>query len=161
MTTFEHLLQKIQAWPQAAHNINRWQQQGDEIVFTNGCFDLLHRGHYAYLAQAKDLGHHLVVGLNSDASVRRLKGENRPIHTEQDRALALAALSFVDLVVIFDQDTPLELINLLRPDVLVKGGDYKIETIVGAAETLALGGQVLALPFVEGFSSTAIINKLS
>ena len=130
------------------------------VVFTNGCFDVLHRGHITYLAAARDLGDCLVVGLNSDASVKRLKGENRPINNEKDRALLLAALSFVDYIIIFEEDTPKNLIEQVQPDILVKGGDYKIEDIVGADFVQSHGGEVLTIEFVDGYSSTKIINVL-
>ena len=141
----------------------RWQElhgQYRRVVFTNGCFDVLHRGHVTYLAQARDLGDCLVVGLNSDSSVKRLKGENRPINGEQDRALVLAALSFVDHILFFEEDTPQNLIEQVRPDILVKGGDYQIENIVGADCVLKNGGKVLTIPFVDGYSSTKIIQAL-
>lgn len=133
---------------------------GHKIVFTNGCFDLLHPGHIRYLAAARDLGNFLVIGLNSDASVQRLKGPSRPIQNEQIRAELMAALHIVDAVVIFDEDTPLELISTLKPDVLVKGGDYSIATIVGADVVLSNGGRVEVIPFEDGFSTTNLINKI-
>lgn len=130
------------------------------FVFTNGCFDLLHPGHVAYLATARSLGDKLIVGLNSDASVTRLKGEERPINPENDRALMLAALESVDYVVVFEEDTPYELITLLRPQVLVKGGDYTRETIVGSDVVEQEGGEVVVIRFEEGYSSTRIIEKI-
>ena len=138
-----------------ALNIHR-----QRIVFTNGCFDVLHFGHVHYLQQAKQLGDVLVIGLNSDDSVRRLKGESRPINGEKERAYVLAALSFVDYVVVFEEDTPKELIEVVKPDVLVKGGDYDLSNIVGAEFVKANGGTVTTIPFVEGFSSTRIIEQL-
>ena len=143
--------------------VSQWEKVRDgyhSIVFTNGCFDVLHRGHVTYLAQAHDLGDCLVVGLNSDASVKRLKGASRPINNENDRALVLAALSFVDYIIIFEEDTPRNLIEQVKPDVLVKGGDYKIENIVGADFVQKNGGKVLTIPFVEGYSSTKTIQAL-
>lgn len=143
--------------------IAQWAKVRNEnhnVVFTNGCFDVLHRGHVTYLAAARDLGDCLVVGLNSDASVRRLKGESRPINNENDRALVLAALSFIDYIILFEEDTPKNLIEQVRPDILVKGGDYKIEDIVGADFVQKNGGKVLTIPFVDGYSSTKIINVL-
>lgn len=131
----------------------------DSVVFTNGCFDILHVGHVRYLQQAKSLGKFLVVGVNSDASVQRLKGPTRPIQNENDRAEILAALASVDFVVIFDQETPEELIRAIRPGVLVKGGDWKPESIVGGSFVLSYGGQVKSLQFVEGKSTTKIIEK--
>lgn len=139
---------------------NDLKRQGRKIVFTNGCFDVLHFGHVHYLLQAKELGDVLVVGLNSDDSVRRLKGPTRPVNGEKERAFVLAALACVDYVVVFDEDTPKELIETVRPDVLVKGGDYTLDNIVGADFVMQNGGIVTTIPFVEGFSSTWIIEKL-
>ena len=130
------------------------------VVFTNGCFELLHRGHVEYLAQAKALGDVLVVGLNSDASVQRLRGAGRPLVAEADRAAVLVALRSVDAVTPFDEDTPLELISTLLPDVLVKGGDYDLDGIVGREVVEEAGGEVRALPFVEGHSTTSILDRL-
>lgn len=138
-----------------------WRTTDRRIVFTNGCFDLLHRGHLIYLAEAAALGHRLVVGLNTDASVRRQgKGPERPVNAQDDRAFALAALAFVDAVCLFDEDTPAALIEAVRPDVLVKGGDYTIDRIVGADFVQAHGGEVHVIPFVEGYSTTGLIEKL-
>ena len=130
------------------------------VVFTNGCFDILHYGHVAYLEKAKALGDILVIGLNSDTSVRRLKGKARPINNETDRARVMAALACVDYVVLFSQDTPLELIKTLRPDVLVKGGDWDVSCIVGAEEVLADGGKVCVIPYIKSRSTTGIIDKI-
>jgi len=130
------------------------------VVFTNGCFELLHRGHVEYLAQARALGDVLVVGLNSDASVRRLKGAGRPLVAEADRAAVVAALRCVDAVTVFDEDTPLELISSLLPDVLVKGGDYHLDDIVGREVVEEAGGEVRVLPFVVGYSTTKILDRL-
>ncbi len=130
------------------------------VVFTNGCFDILHVGHVRYLKEARALGDFLFVGVNSDASVKRLKGEQRPLQTETDRAEILAALACVDFVVVFDEDTPRRLIEQVAPDVLVKGGDWKIEQIVGADFVLARGGEVRSLSFSEGRSTTSVIEKL-
>lgn len=130
-----------------------------KIVFTNGCFDILHSGHVTYLSAAKKLGDVLIIGLNTDASVKRLKGENRPVNSENDRAVVINALRSVDYVVYFDEDTPLELITLLKPDVLVKGGDYTPETIVGADTVLRDGGSVIVIPLVAGKSTTSIIQR--
>lgn len=151
---------KIQNWEQAQRTVEDWKGKGQRVVFTNGCFDLLHYGHIHYLAQAREQGDRLVIGLNSDASVRRLKGPNRPINEEATRQLMLAALECVDLVVTFEQDTPFELIRLLLPDVLAKGGDYRPEDIVGADIVAAHGGEVKALPYIEGYSTTAIEAKI-
>jgi D-glycero-beta-D-manno-heptose 1-phosphate adenylyltransferase len=136
------------------------QNQGKKIVFTNGCFDILHKGHVTYLNEARKLGDLLLVGLNSDASVKRLKGPERPINNELDRQFVLSQLKAVDFVEIFDQDTPLELILKVKPSILVKGGDWKIEQIVGAKEVLASGGEVFSLNFVDGYSTTSIIHKI-
>lgn len=130
------------------------------VVFTNGCFDILHAGHVQYLRAARELGDELIVGLNSDNSVRRLKGEGRPVNSQEDRGEILRSLSFVDRVEIFDEDTPLELIKRVKPDILVKGGDYNINDVVGKNEVEAYGGKVVILPFIEGKSTTSIINKI-
>ena len=137
-----------------------FRSQGLKIVFTNGCFDILHRGHVEYLSKAADMGDVLVVGLNTDASVKRLKGEGRPVNNEEARALVLASLSFVDAVVLFDEETPYELIKVVRPDVLVKGADYKPEEIVGYDIVTFYGGKVETVPLVEGYSTTSIISNL-
>jgi rfaE bifunctional protein nucleotidyltransferase chain/domain len=145
----------------AARWVRQRQAQGQRVVFTNGCFELLHPGHVAYLEQARSLGEALIVGVNTDASARRLdKGRERPLTPESDRARVLAALACVDRVVLFGEDTPLELITLLGPDVLVKGGDYQLSDIVGREEVLARGGRVLTLPFVPGYSTTALLQRL-
>jgi len=130
------------------------------ISFTNGCFDILHPGHISSLSEAALEADYLIVGLNSDASARKLKGEGRPVMDEQSRALMLASLLVVDAVVIFEEDTPLNLIELIKPDVLVKGGDYTLEQIVGAKEVVAFGGRVAINPLVAGFSTTGIISKI-
>ncbi|BEV69619.1 D-glycero-beta-D-manno-heptose 1-phosphate adenylyltransferase [Bdellovibrio bacteriovorus] len=132
---------------------------GKKIVFTNGCFDLLHVGHVRYLQEAQKLGDLLVVGVNSDASVKRLKGPTRPVQIEADRAEILAALNAVDFTVIFTEDTPENLIHKVRPDILVKGGDWKIDSIVGAPFVMSYGGQVMSLQFVDGKSTTKLIEK--
>lgn len=137
-----------------------WRVHDQRIVFTNGCFDLLHLGHVDYLEKARRLGDRLVLGLNTDASVSRLKGPSRPTQDEQSRARVIAALEFVDMVVFFDEDTPLELIKLVQPDILVKGDDYTVETIVGAKEVIAAGGKVETVPLVQGYSTSAIVNKI-
>jgi D-beta-D-heptose 7-phosphate kinase/D-beta-D-heptose 1-phosphate adenosyltransferase len=148
---------KVRDWDAA----RLWrEQQSGRIVFTNGVFDLLHPGHVDVLLGARRAGDRLVVGVNSDASVRRLKGPERPVRTEAERAYVLAALEMVDCVVVFEQDTPLELIRVLRPDVLVKGGDYTERTIVGAADVRAWGGDVHVIPLTPGQSTTNIIRTL-
>jgi D-glycero-beta-D-manno-heptose 1-phosphate adenylyltransferase len=158
--SFPRIADKIQTWDQIRVTVESWKAAGQKIVFTNGCFDILHYGHIHYLAQARDLGDRLVIGLNSTASVRRLKGPHRPINDEVTRQTLLAALEFVDAVVEFEQDTPYELIKTVQPDVLVKGGDWRPEQIVGADLVLAGGGEVKSLPFVEGYSTTAIEEKI-
>lgn len=134
--------------------------EGKRIVFTNGCFDILHRGHVTYLAEARKLGDLLVVGLNSDASVKILKGPERPINNEDDRLYVLSQLKSVDFVEIFTEDTPLELILKVKPQILVKGGDWKIDQIVGGKEVIKSGGDVFSLNFVDGYSTTNIIHKI-
>jgi D-glycero-beta-D-manno-heptose 1-phosphate adenylyltransferase len=145
---------------EALYKLAQWRITGKTVAFTNGVFDILHRGHIFSLSQAAAEADFLVVGLNSDASTKRLKGDSRPVNDEQSRALVLAALLMVDMVVIFEEDTPLNLITTLQPDVLVKGGDYTLEQIVGAKEVMAAGGKVIINPIVEGFSTTGIIGKM-
>ena len=140
--------------------INRIKADRKKIVFTNGCFDLLHLGHIRYLAQAKRLGDFLIIGLNSDSSVKELKGEDRPINSFEDRATLLSAIESVDLVIMFEEQTPENLIKDIVPDILVKGGDYNIEDIVGYQTVIQNGGQVKTLSFYEGYSSTNYINKI-
>ena len=141
--------------------INKIKSEGKKIVFTNGCFDLLHVGHIKYLSEAKDLGDILIIGLNSDKSVKKLKGNNRPINSFEDRAKLLAALKSVDLVIIFEEQTPENLIQEIVPDVLVKGGDYDIEEIVGYQTVIDNGGQVKTVSFYDGYSSTNYIDKIN
>lgn len=142
------------------NTLSLWRFKDDKIVFTNGCFDILHRGHIEYLAKAASLGTKLVIGLNTDASVKRLKGDSRPVNDENARALLLASLVFVDKVILFDTDTPRDLIDFVQPDVLVKGGDYKPEEIVGYDIVKAKGGEIVTLDFVEGYSTTSLIEKM-
>lgn len=160
MSVLNQIRHKIQTREQLVATLARWRAAGQRIVFTNGCFDLLHYGHLHYLAEARDLGTRLVVGLNSADSVRRLKGPTRPINDETTRAHMLAALEMVDAVAIFEEDTPLDLIKTVMPDVLVKGGDWKPEQIVGSDLVLAHGGEVRSLPFIEGYSTTNIERKI-
>ncbi len=145
---------------QASDVVKQWQQQGLEVVFTNGCFDLMHKGHILYLEEASQQGDKLIVAINADKSVRKLKGKNRPIKDEDNRSLIMAALSFVDLVVVFHEETPLELIEMVSPDILVKGGDWRPDQIVGSEHVIDHGGVVLSLQFVEGYSTTALENKI-
>lgn len=137
-----------------------WQSHGQKVVFSNGCFDILHLGHIDYLEKARAFGDKLVIGLNSDKSVKQLKGENRPINGEEARSRMLAALSFVDCVTIFGEETPKELIEYLLPNVLVKGSDYRVENIVGAKSVIANGGVVNTIDLVDGYSTTNIIDKI-
>lgn len=137
-----------------------WRFKEEKIVFTNGCFDILHRGHVEYLSQAAALGTKLIVGLNTDLSVKRLKGESRPVNDEQARALLLSSLLFVDQVVLFAEDTPLELIRYIQPDVLVKGKDYEPEKIVGYDIVKAKNGEIVTIDLTEGFSTTSILKKI-
>ena len=161
MTPTERIQLKIfSGFDDFAPCLRAWQQAGETVVFTNGCFDLLHRGHTDYLAQSAGLGTRLVVGLNTDASVGRLKGTDRPLVDEQSRALVLASLLVVDAVVLFDEDTPYELIGKIKPQVLVKGNDYQIEEIAGFDLVLAAGGRVETIPLTEGFSSSALMEKI-
>lgn len=140
--------------------LSRLRRKGKRIVFTNGCFDILHVGHIDYLSKAKALGSVLVVGLNSDSSVRKIKGKNRPVNNERDRARVLSSLAFVDYISIFSESTPERLIKELKPDILVKGGDWKIEDIVGGEFVRSCGGKVKRIPFVKGYSTTSLIKKI-
>jgi D-glycero-beta-D-manno-heptose 1-phosphate adenylyltransferase len=140
--------------------VKDWKKNGQKIVFTNGCFDILHLGHVDYLEKAAGYGDRLVLGLNADSSVRRLKGDDRPLNNQYARARVLAALHFVDAVVVFEEDTPYELIKQVVPHVLVKGSDYTVDNIVGADVVLGNGGQVATIDFVEGYSTTKIVNKI-
>ena len=151
---------KIFSPKEIVFQVNRWKLLSKTVSFTNGCFDILHPGHIASLSDAAREADFLVVGLNSDSSAKRLKGEGRPVMDEHSRATLLASLLMVDAVVIFEEDTPLELITLVRPDVLVKGGDYTIDQIVGAPEVIAAGGRVVINPIIPGFSTSGIIGKI-
>lgn len=157
----DHIPQKIVTPGDARKRIAQWRLLNKTVAFTNGCFDILHRGHLFSLSEAARSADFLIVGLNSDASTRGLKGPGRPVNDEQSRALLLAALEIVDAVVIFEEETPLELIRELLPDVLVKGGDYTVEQIAGAKEVLAAGGKVVINPIVAGLSTTGLIGKIN
>jgi len=150
----------LDALNQALQQVQQWRTENKCIVFTNGCFDLLHPGHIDYLAKAKALGDVLILGLNDDDSIHRLKGPSRPINSLADRAIMLAALKSVDLVVPFAEDTPQKLISALMPDILVKGGDYEPDDIVGAEAVRKGGGEVIVMPFVDGHSSTSLIKRI-
>ena len=154
------LSQNLLSWQEAKVLRDVWVEQGQKVVFTNGCFDLLHPGHIQYLNDAKALGDKLIMGLNADASISRLKGDSRPINPLKDRAAMLMGLKSVDAVVAFEEDTPQKLIALLLPDVLVKGGDYAAADIVGAKEVRDAGGEVVVVPFLEGYSSSKLIEKI-
>ena len=160
MRTGDAIEKKIMTVSQAQSMIAALKVNGKKIAFTNGCFDIIHPGHLFSLAQAANEADFLIVGLNSDASVRKLKGPTRPINTTQSRAIVLANLIVVDAVVIFEEETPLELISTLLPDVIVKGGDYTIDQIVGSKEVIANRGKVVINPMVEGFSTTSLIDKI-
>lgn len=154
------LLSKILTKSEIIQKCEEHTKNAQTIVFTNGCFDIIHKGHVLYLAKAKQKGDILVVGLNSDASISRIKGPNRPIKEQESRILTLAAFSCVDYIVVFDEDTPLQLIEAIKPNVLVKGKDYNVDSIVGADIVLSLGGKVETIDLEAGFSSTNYINKL-
>lgn len=159
-TKSDFLKNKIVDITGAQRLINVWHLAGEKIVFTNGCFDILHPGHIAVLTTAAEQGNKLIVGLNTDASVKRLKGPQRPINHQDARATVLSALAFVDAIVLFDEDTPKALIEALQPDVLVKGGDYTLDQIVGADTVHAKGGTVVIVPTLEGNSTTGMIAKI-
>ncbi len=160
MTHLESITRKIVTLDEAKQIVAEWKTASEKIVFTNGCFDIIHKGHVSYLAKARDLGTKLILGLNTDESVKRLKGANRPVKELESRALTAASFEYIDLVIPFSEDTPLKVISTLLPDVLVKGGDYKIDDIVGAKEVTANGGTVQTIDFVDGFSTTNYFKKL-
>ena len=160
MSHLKSINTKILPLKSLKNQVTNWKKTGKKVVFTNGCFDLIHRGHIEALAQTADLGDKLIIGLNSDVSIKKLKGESRPIIDENSRAILLASLSFVDAIVLFSEETPLNLISNLNPDILAKGGDYKINTIVGHEIIRKNGGEVILVPFVEGFSSSSIVDKI-
>ncbi|MCU4155969.1 D-glycero-beta-D-manno-heptose 1-phosphate adenylyltransferase [Carboxylicivirga sp. A043] len=160
MTQLDKIHTKIKSREEAQEIVKQWSQNSETMVFTNGCFDIVHRGHIDYLSKAKDKGSKLILGLNTDASVQRLKGPQRPVVDEQSRAILMASLQFIDLVVFFDEDTPYELIKALQPDILVKGSDYNAEDIVGYDILMAKGGKVETIDFVPGFSTTSIVKKI-
>ncbi|MCY7349879.1 MAG: D-glycero-beta-D-manno-heptose 1-phosphate adenylyltransferase [Cytophagaceae bacterium] len=152
--------EKIKSLPEAIEQVRTWQEAGEKVVFTNGCFDIVHLGHIDYLEKAQALGNRLVLGLNTDASVQRLKGPHRPVVDEEARARLMAALSFVDTVILFNEETPEALIEALKPDILVKGDDYTVQTIVGADFVISQGGRVETIPLVKGYSTTGLIEKI-
>lgn len=160
MKHLEKIYDKILNKESLEEKLNLWRKEGKTIVFSNGCFDILHRGHVEYLSKAADLGDILIIGLNTDASVKRIKGPSRPVNDEKARAVVLAALEFVDAIMFFEEDTPYNLIKNVQPDVLVKGKDYKAEDIVGYDIVTNKGGKVETIELVEGFSTTNTINKM-
>ncbi len=151
---------KIQNLETAIETVANWQKSGDKVVFTNGCFDIVHLGHIDYLEKARALGNKMVLGLNTDASVSRLKGPLRPVVNEYARARLMAALSFIDAVILFDEPTPSELIEAIKPDILVKGDDYTVENIAGADFVLSRGGEVKTIALVKGYSTSSLIEKI-
>lgn len=160
MQTLELIRSKIYDVERLKKQIFIWNFQSKKIVFTNGCFDILHLGHIDYLSKAADEGNALIIGVNTDKSVSKLKGANRPINNEEQRTIILASLHFVDAVILFDEETPYELIKLVQPDVLIKGADYKPEEIVGYDIVTSKGGRVITIPFLEGYSTSMIEEKI-
>ena len=160
MATLDNISARILSPEVLRHTLAVWRFQDKKIVFTNGVFDILHLGHVDYLAKASDLGDVLVIGVNSDSSVRNLKGPQRPVNSEKQRCMLLAALQFVDAVVLFEEETPYELIKIIQPDVLVKGADYAPSSIAGYDIVIAKGGQVKTIELLEGYSTTSLINRL-
>jgi rfaE bifunctional protein nucleotidyltransferase chain/domain len=160
MRSVQSIPNKIFTLTGLQQQLKRWRLLNKKIVFTNGVFDILHQGHIASLSEAASHGNILIVGVNADASVKKLKGDSRPVNDQNSRALLLASLIMTDAVIIFEEETPYDLITAIMPDVLVKGGDYSIETIVGAKEVIANGGKVIIAPIIQGFSTTAIIERM-
>ncbi len=160
MNNLDKIKSKIQTNETLPDLLKSWENQKKKIVFTNGCFDLLHRGHIEYLSKAADLGDVLIIGVNTDASVRKLKGNKRPLQDEYSRLLILGALEFVDALILFDEETPLELIRMVQPDVLVKGADYKSKDIVGYDIVKSKGGEIKTIEFLSGFSTSALEQKI-
>lgn len=160
MSHYQKIKNKVLSYSQLDELIKQWKDSGEKIVFTNGCFDIIHQGHIDYLAKAADLGTKLFIGVNTDNSVSRIKGPTRPIQDENSRLMILAAMEFTDAVILFDEDTPLKLIERIIPHVLVKGSDYKAEDIVGYEVVTSHGGRVETLDFLEGYSTTAIEKRI-
>lgn len=160
MNFIDDIKQKIIPAGEKLHFLSLWKKQGEQIVFTNGCFDIIHRGHVEYLAKAASLGSKMIIGLNTDNSIRRIKGNSRPVMDEYSRAFILSAFIFTDSVILFDEDTPYNLIQYIQPDILVKGSDYKEEDIVGANIVKAKGGKIVTMDFVPGFSTSSVIKKI-
>ena len=160
MNKLDFLKTRIFTWEDIVKQCHIWRLKDKKIVFTNGCFDLLHLGHIEYLVKASVFGGALVIGMNSDASVRKIKGDSRPVMDEKSRAMALASLRFVDAVVLFDEETPFELIKVIEPDILIKGEDYKPEEIVGYDIVHARGGKVIAIELTEGYSTSSVVDRI-
>ena len=160
MSNLKKINNKIFSIKDLKTKLSIWRENGEKIIFTNGCFDIIHKGHIQVLANTADLGDRLIIGLNAEISVKKLKGLNRPIVEEDARAFLLASLNFVDAVVLFSEETPINLITTLKPNVLAKGGDYAISSVVGYNEVKEHNGEVIIVPFVDGFSSTSIIEKI-
>ena len=160
MTPLNQIRQKLFLKESLVSQIAKWKANGEKIVFTNGCFDIIHPGHIDYLAKAASLGNKLIIGVNTDKSVQKLKGPHRPIQSEDSRTFILAAFEFTSAIVLFDEDTPAELIAALKPDILVKGADYTIDQIAGAETVIASGGSVVLLPYLKGFSTSGIEKKI-
>ena len=160
MINLQNIKSKIYTLPDLVEQSKIWRDKGEKIVFTNGCFDLVHRGHVEVLANTADLGDRLIVGLNSDSSIEKLKGKNRPIIDEMSRAILLASLQFIDAIILFSEDTPHQVIETIVPDILAKGGDYKVREIAGHEVVIENGGSVILVPFIDGFSSTNIVDKI-
>lgn len=160
MTNLQNIKSKIYTLPELVEQSKIWRGKGEKIVFTNGCFDLIHLGHIEILARSSDFGDKLIIGVNSDLSIKKLKGENRPIIEESSRIKQLSALEFVDAVVLFDEDTPLKLIETIKPDVITKGGDYTAKNIVGNEVVSQKNGEVIIIPLTQGYSTTSILNKI-
>ena len=160
MNNLDKLRNKICSLEEAISKLERWKKNLDTIVFTNGCFDLVHAGHITMLANASDLGDRMIVGLNSDRSITKLKGKERPVLDEASRSLLLSSFKFIDLIILFDDLTPKKLIDNLCPDILVKGGDYNKEKIVGYKKMEEIGGDVITIPLLDGFSTTNILHRI-
>lgn len=160
MESLDVIKQKILTRKDLKQQLAVWRFKEKTIVFSNGCFDILHLGHIEYLSKAADLGEVLIIGLNSDHSVKKIKGEGRPVNHEISRAILLASLGFVSAVVLFEEDTPVELIRLIQPDILVKGADYRIEEIAGSDIVMSKGGQIITIPLTEGYSTTSLIERI-
>ena len=160
MSHLKNIKSKIYSLSDLKIQSDKWKENGEKVVFTNGCFDLVHRGHIEALANTSDLGDRLIIGLNSDESIKDLKGRNRPFMDENSRSLLLASLQFVDAIVLFSDETPYQLIKTLAPNILAKGGDYKVTEIVGHEVVLENGGEVILVPFIDGLSSTNIVEKI-